>query len=412
MFQKSQKLLLLILFTFSLNTAQAGMLNDNIGRLSQFVMSWFQTHREKLPILGLGAVVGITTLWLFSQKKSSCLLSGTIDPKIIENTSRTKINVLSQSSNAQCGYHSLKNALLFSEASTQRWINEINDTRFSDSKHYTDLFNQWRNQIINYRKTQQLKNYLQNQLKGHLVKTNEPLSSCEGIAQVVHDEYKKLLETIGYNLAILIFEQLQHPNNLFIINQKMLIPQLESCVNNIINITINKVLDKNLNTTNDQSIKLIENYIKNIKKHLPQLDSLNLKIVQEDIERLFGQSEFKNNPDEWLDGDEIKELLKLNPNQHLQDHITIIDDIQQFELTNFDISQLWQVSSDCFHIFIIGTMSETGNKRGHWFILATQKINNETRYFTADSLETDRTRDSRVLQIIQHLESISNNNHN
>ena len=92
------------------------------------------------------------------------------------------------------------------------------------------------------------------------------------------------------------------------------------------------------------------------------------------VVRLFHQK--YSNPDENLDGDEIKTLLEDESNlKKVRDSVTRLDDANQISDIDTKIKQAWKEKSDYLHIFCVGTMSqEYINSSGHWFTVVAQKF--------------------------------------
>ena len=196
-------------------------------------------------------------------------------------------------------------------------------------------------------------------------------------------QYKKMLENSASGIAEFAVEEINHGVESYTIISKT----ITSCLENF------QECEK---FTNGESIK----------EHLPEIDTIDIKINAPLLDSLFAQK-YSNQDDEWLDGDEIKELLqKITNLENVREHITVIDDIDHLNLLgDFKNAQTkWGTDNNYFHIFIIGTMSQlAGRKSGHWFLLVAQKINGEKYYSTADSMGTDRSTDKRIKKIIKFL---------
>lgn len=324
-------------------------------------------HKWALPIFGLG----ITYL---VYKKYAGKRPGTTPSRpspSIPNYNVRNITVLSQKSDATCGYHSLKNGLAFYEYCGLNHRINSNNPNFINEDYFEERLKIGKFYIIKYRKMIALKTWLQQKLKDN-IKADSNLKS----------KYITLFQNMGRGLAEAAIEHITAHKTNFKINRKIIETEIGA-------------RDKNL--YDQLSANLIN-------------QTFEIKITESLLNELFNNKHQSSS--EWLHGNEIEELLKLVTNiSAIRDRFLIIDDIDQLTtLEGFsEIKKKWLEQENYCHIFIIGTMKESWfsniwfNNNGHWFVMATQKINNEKQYFVADSLGIDRTNDAKVRKIIETL---------
>lgn len=299
----------------------------------------------------------------------------------------THIPVLRQQSDAMCGFHSLKNALLAVEMHNfnQDWksLKNGDHSRLIDRDHFDPLIKNWKPIVIQKRKKEALQKRIQDHLKQYIDVTDQ------------HKKYRMDIDNIGHNKAEHFIDV--DENGQFTLNQQTAVWLIQQL---------------NTNKTNDD-----------ILKEIPKLQKFEQLIVEN--EQLQADIIGKyDSLDEWLEGDEPKILLNTATNlKEIKDCISVIDDVNQITSLLADgsyteafedgssekiiipnpIRKKWK-QKDCIHVFIVGTMSQkNANSKGHWFTVVAEKKDGKAQFFTMDSLGTNRTKDRRVRKIITAL---------
>jgi len=402
--QKKRFILKIILFSLCAQPIQLQAVNFSF--LTNVISGWIENNQEKLPMIGAAVLMCAFFGYLIVKKKSN--VADKLEPN-----KRYKIDVMQQVS-LQCGYHALKNALLCYEINQfHEPISFVQESQFKDSKHYSQLFVEWEKFIVKLRKKEALKEWIQKDILQYLPEPQATQDLNQNkINELIYNEHKSKLQNTAAGIASDAINALSDSDSP---EEYTVVPKMiKSCME----YNANEICQTIMQSTQfpegclDQ-IEAIKAQIKDLKKHIPTLDSMQYKITREQIRSLFNKK-YPINFNDNLDGDEIKKLLYHKTNlEKVRNHFTIVDDINQLAVQeNFDTAQIaWQdpQCTNYLHCFIIGTMNEKDRLVGHWFTLAVQKLDGHKYYFTADSMGTDRRNDSRVNKIIELLEGSSNN---
>jgi hypothetical protein len=390
-------ILLFFLIAFSCQTTQL-QASVTLKTITDSVVTWF---KEKAPysILCVGAaVIGVLFLWTKKDTRKS-----EKKPYIPETTPSTKpeknspeenlavhainyqhIPVKHQGANSQCGYYSLKNALIALDHGRFNQSIDTNDERFKasgeqqivDTYTWNQLFPNWQQEIIKYRKKRALAAWIQDKINPYIAK---------GYDENLTNDFRSVLFNAAQGIANGIIES---PT------------EFES-----IEYTYKTLEDIIQRAINDSNKKVILNDKFNL--FLPNINQLKFQLSSQIITTEL-QKKYPN-PNEDLDGDEIKHLLQITSNlEQLRQNFTIIDDIDLAELQeNFtNAAQKWHHDDNYMHLFLLGTMNQnSSNSSGHWYMVAAQKTNGKKTVFTADSLNVDRTKDPRVLKLVEKLDN-------
>jgi hypothetical protein len=296
-------------------------------------------------------------------------------------TSYQHIPVIHQGLNSQCGYYSLRNGLIALKYGVTNQPIDTNDERFKasgnqqilETQTWDQLFPNWQQEIIKYRKKRALAAWIQEKIKPYIAEHDPILTK----------DYRSVLFNAAQSIANRIIESETKFESI-----EYTYKTLEDTIQQAMNASDKKVFLK-----------------QDFSKYLPNISKLSFQLMPEILNTEL-QKKYPNKTED-LDGDEIKHLLDLTPNsEQLKQNFTIIDDIEVAKLQeNFDsAAEKWHNHDNSMHIFLLGTMSQNySTASGHWYMVATQKINGQKTIFTADSLNIDRTKDPRVQKLIEKL---------
>lgn len=272
------------------------------------------------------------------------------------STETIKIESLQQQEPASCGMHALKNAQVVLDLLKSNSTENLAEAEtLKDNDYFQVLYENWQPTLKRFRAKIAVKANILPQLLEKLPKDSK-----------VYVDAKSIIGNCAEGIANLAVEHFTPHSDPYTVNKETIQTQIKA-------LTYNKP---------ELQTYLFENYVS-------KLNTLTIPITKKYIQTLYSEKTV-----EWLEGDEISELLDRDE----KDCITILDDVNQIAFYTEKLGKSWQQSPNFLHAFIVGTMEEThSQQKGHWITIILQKNNRKKRAFVLDSVNNFPTKQVDVI---------------
>jgi hypothetical protein len=341
----------------------------------------------------------------YALKQTQKLYSRSITNNDGTETLIVQIAVSHQGANNTCGQNALKNAITFWNLAKFKHPDILqSQTLFENSNYTTDLVNKWKKDTENNRQQyvleKEIKKILQSEIKILGSTKYEWLTTpvIKTLKLVLKDEIAPLAYGISNAIIAtkkvsgLIKTGLTTTDVIYYFTRKKetLITKLNTLL------TLQKLPEI--------KTEILSSYFASVSNYVPWTETGEPIELYQYIDQ-YVKEQYGNNANELLEGNEIQHSLYSECNlHHERNNFTILDSVDQLT-TNVPCEFLveWQSTENKKNVslnIILGTMDQTTKSSGHWFTLCVQKHEGKKSAWIADSLNVDRTSDSRVATIL------------